>query len=49
MGLKAKDCDDSSKGLAIAGIIISAIALVLLIIIILLYATVFIEAINSSY
>ena len=49
--VKAKDCDGNGKGLAIAGIIISAIGLVILILFTILgYATSIAESIsNSSY
>ena len=49
--VKAKDCDGNGKGLAIAGIIISAIGLVLLILFTILgYATSIAESIsNGSY
>ena len=47
--VKAKDCNGNGKGLAIAGIIISAIGLVLLILFTILgYATSIAESISSS-
>ena len=46
---KAKDCDGNGKGLAIAGIIISAIAIVFCIIALLIYGAAIVESAGSSY